>query len=133
MSRRSARGHRVLALQRQLNRIEQWKLAELQMRLAALDTAQRELIGALNEDHALHGLFIDTMAQRLGSLAEEEAQVKRAKDVQTLLALESATREKLAERMARAGDRDAQREEDARRLLDIVEGLLQRRRDASLP
>lgn len=133
MQRRARKSHRVLALQQQLNRIEQWKLAELQRRLAGLETEQRELIGALNEDHALHGLFIDTMARRLSSLAEEAVVVGRDKDAQSVRAVEHSAKVKLAERLAEARDLDVQRADDRRQLLDMIEQFLRRPRTTSLP
>ena len=46
-------------------------MADLERRLADLDAMQVELIGALNDTNALHGLFIDATARRLSSIAEE--------------------------------------------------------------
>ena len=43
-----------------------------------------ELISALNETNALHGLFIDATARRLSTTAEEAERVAREKEAQSL-------------------------------------------------
>jgi hypothetical protein len=132
MDRRARKSRRILAAQQQLHRIEQWKLAQLQARLAELETEQLELIGALNDTHALHGLFIDTMARRLGSLAEEASRVAREKDAQSLELVEHAVRVRLADRLVRAIALEVQIEEERKQLLDIVEQFVGRGK-TSLP
>jgi len=62
---------RILHLQRQLHRLSQWRLSELQGQEAAIQDKQRDLIGALNGDGRLQGLFVAAMAKRLTSLAGE--------------------------------------------------------------
>src|ERR1700741_2685954 len=93
------KARRILAAEQQLHRIEQWKLAELARRLAERDAMQVELIGALNETNALHGLFIETTARRLSSIAEEAERVGREKEMQSLNLKEHATRVKMCERL----------------------------------
>jgi hypothetical protein len=132
MDERARRSRRVLAAQQQLHRIEQWKLAQLQARLAGLETEQVELIGALNGTHALHGLFIDTMARRLTSLAEEASRVTSEKDAQSLELAVHAVRVRLAERLAQAIAQEVRHEQERKQLLDIVEQFVGRR-PASLP
>ena len=57
---------------------------------------QIELIGALNDTNALHGLFIDATARRLSSIAEEAERVGREKEMQSLKLKEHARRVKSA-------------------------------------
>ena len=80
MSAQARKIHRILAVQQQLYRIEEWKLADLERTLERLEVSQREVIGALNEDDALQGLFIDAMARRLRSLGEEASRVGQERD-----------------------------------------------------
>ena len=69
MSAEARKIHRILAVQQQLYRIEEWKLADLERTLERLEASQQDLIRALNEDDALQGLFIDATARRLRSLS----------------------------------------------------------------
>lgn len=124
MEKRAAKAKRILAAQQKMHRMEQWKLAELQQRLAALKAAQVELIDALNGENALHGLFIDTTARRLGSLAEEEQHVALASHAQSLRTKEHAARERVTERFAQAAAQDLERELERKELMEIIEQLL---------
>jgi hypothetical protein len=80
MSAQARKVHRILAVQQQLYRIEEWKLADLERTLERLEVSQREVIGALNEDDALQGLFLDAMARRLRSLGEEASRVGQQRE-----------------------------------------------------
>lgn len=124
MQKRAAKAKRILAAQQKLHRMEQWKLAELQQRLAALKAAQVALIEALNGENALHGLFIDTTARRLGSLAEEEQSVMRATSEQALRTKEHAVRARVSERFAHATAQDLEREVERKELMEIIDQLL---------
>jgi uncharacterized coiled-coil protein SlyX len=123
---------RILLAQQQLHRIEQWRMAELERRLAELEALQVDLIGALNDTNALHGLFIDTTARRLSSTAEQAERVAREKEVQSLKVKEHAVRVKISERLTLAHEQEAAREQEAKELLDIVEQAVSRKR-TSLP
>ena len=126
MDSRVRKAERIVAVQRQLQRIEDWKMAELDRRLAELDAGQRELILALNGDEALHGLFIDSMARRLRSLAEEADRTAREKEAQAAKRLEQAGRVKVAERISETIDRETQAAEARKELLDIAERYVAR-------
>src|SRR5439155_15252185 len=121
MSAQARKIHRILAVQQQLYRIEEWKLADLQRALEQLAASERGVIGALNEDDALQGLFIDAMARRLRSLAEEASRVGQEKDAQAARLLEHAARKICAERLAEAVDRQVVRATDKKLLLDTIE------------
>jgi hypothetical protein len=97
---RAARAQRILDVQKQLYQIEEWKLAQLQHRLADLEREQHELIGALNTDAALQGLFIDAMARRLRSLADAAARFERDRAAQALRVQQAGARVALAGRLA---------------------------------
>ncbi len=124
MQDRAAKARRILAAQQQLHRIEQWKLAELQRELADLTSAQMEIISALNDSNALHGLFIDTTARRLGTLAEEAERVTRKKNDQSLRTTEHAVRVRASERLEQAVTHELERELEGKELLDIIEQFL---------
>src|SRR4029453_10288889 len=106
MSAQARKIHRILAVQQQLYRIEEWKLADLERTLERLEVSQREGIGALNEDDALQGLFLDAMARRLQSLGEEASRVGQQRDEQSARLLEHGARKVCAERLAETLDQE---------------------------
>jgi hypothetical protein len=121
MSAQARKIHRILAVQQQLYRIEEWKLADLERTLERLEVSQREVIGALNEDDALQGLFLDAMARRLRSLGEEASRVGQQRDEQSARLLEHGARKVCAERLAETLDRQLARAADKTQLLDVIE------------
>ena len=121
MSAQARKIHRILAVQQQLFRIEEWKLADLERSLERLEVSQREVIGALNEDDALQGLFLDAMARRLQSLGEEASRVGQQRDEQSARLLEHGARKVCAERLAETLDQELARAADKTQLLDVIE------------
>jgi hypothetical protein len=119
-----AKVHRILGVQQQLHRIEEWRLADLDRTLRELATSERDLIRALNEDEALQGLFIDATARRLASIAEQAARVGKEKTAQEQRLLEHAARKICAERLAQAVDREVAQAADKRNLLDAIERFI---------
>lgn len=132
VKKKAAKTRRILETLEQLHRIEQWKMADLERRLADLEQMQVDLISALNDTNALHGLFIDNTARRLGSTAEEAARVAREKEAHALKLKEHAARVKMTERLSEAHDREAAREEEAKELMEVVEQAVGRK-PTSLP
>lgn len=132
MRSKAQKARRLVSVQAQMKRMEEWKLADLERRLAEGEAAQREIIAALNEDHALYGLFIDTTARRLRALAEEAGRLRDAKDVQARRVLACAGWLKSAERLAAAAEGELEREVAKKELLDVFEAFAACR-DASLP
>ncbi len=126
MNRRAQKARRILEVQEQLHRIEDWRTADLRRKLAELEESQRALICALNEDEALHGLFLDSMARRLRLLAEESAQTAREKEAQENRLLEQGQRLKCAERLSTTADRQATRASTRKELLEIAEQFIVR-------
>jgi CRP-like cAMP-binding protein len=123
MSAHTRKVHRMLAVQQQLHRIEEWRLAELRARLDELAADQKELIAALNEDDALQGLFIDSMARRLQSLSEAASATGKDTQLQAVRLLEQAGRLICAERLAKAADLQELRSNEKRDLAEAIERL----------
>jgi hypothetical protein len=123
---------RILSAEAQLYRIEQWKMAELERRLGELEASQVELIAALNDTNALHGLFMDTTARRLSLIAEEAERVRRERAEQSLVLKEHATRVKGCERLLHDSELSLEREKEGKELLDVVEEHMTGKR-TSLP
>jgi len=123
MSEHKRKVYRMLAVQQQLHRIEEWRLAELRARLEELTSDQKALIAALNEDDALQGLFIDSMARRLRSLFEAASATSKDTQLQAVKLLEQASRLICAERLARSADLQDQRASEKRDLAEAIERL----------
>jgi CRP-like cAMP-binding protein len=123
MTARARKVNRILGVQRQLQRIEEYRLAELRGRLEQLGSDQRELIAALNEDDALQGLFIDSMARRLKSLSDAASKTAAETEAQAARLLEQSGRLACAERLAEAADLDALRAGERRALTEAIEQL----------
>ena len=118
---RAQRASRLLDVMKQLHRIEEYRKVEMERRLDELENSQREVIHALNTDDALHGLFVDTTARFLRSLATEAQKVARANDLQAQRLLENTSKVKQAERQKETLDKDERRVEDQTQLQDIIE------------
>lgn len=116
--------HRILGVQQQLHRMEEWRLADLDRTLRDLAATEHELIRALNEDEALQGLFIDATARRLASIAEEAVRVGEEKTAQEQRLLEEAARKVCAERLAQVVDREVAQAADKRALIDAIERFI---------
>jgi len=123
---------RILALQRQLHRLSQWRLGELQRQEEAIQGKQRDLIGALNDDDRLQGLFVGAMAKRLSSLADQEARVAGLKKVQNEDVWAHARRVRQSERLVDLAMLVRRRDAEKKEREDLSERIAARP-DASLP
>lgn len=131
MSRDANGAKRLLSVQRQLRKIEEAKLAEVQRRLQDVKDEQVALVAAMNDDGALQGLFLDTMARRLKSLAELEGKVEVLVARQAMAVRVEATKEKAAEKLSDRREAEA-RSLEAQKQLDEILELIGQPRDASL-
>ena len=131
MSERAHKAHRILDVQLQLHRIEEWRMSELQRRLDGLEAEQRSLIGALNDDDALQGLFLDAMARRLRALAEETTRVGREREAQAARLADHAGRVASARRLCAGLDREVAQASEKVQLLDSIERHIGRATPAS--
>ena len=131
MNERAQKAHRILDVQRQMHRIEEWRMSDLRRRLDELEAEQRSVIGALNDDDALQGLFIDTMARRLRALAEEATRVGRERDAQAARLAEHAGRVACAERLCAGLDLEDARAAEKTQLLDSIDRHVGRATPAS--
>ncbi len=99
MNRRLKKIERVLAVQAQLHRLAEWKLAALDHKKAELASDEASLVGALNRDDPLHGLFVEAMARRLNALARETDRVNLARAAASRRLAEEGMALKRVERM----------------------------------
>jgi hypothetical protein len=132
MQTRLKKVERVLAVQEQLHRLAQWKMAALERAKAENADGQAGLLSALNADTELHGLFIEAMTRRLTALARDAERLERARRVMEEQLSEEGLKLKRTERMTDRVRREDQRGRDKRLFQDLLETLA-RARDASLP
>ena len=121
MSARLKSMRRIVEVQRDLRRAAEWRRAELERRLAALQEGERELVRFLSGENAFSGLFAASLAGRLRSLAAEVEEAKRALAAQAEVVLCEAGREKRAERLAATLRREERRGEERNELAAAVE------------
>ena len=132
MRSRLKKVERVLAVQEQLHRLAQWKMAAIEREKAELADGQVDLLSALNEDNALHGLFVEAMTRRLKALAREAERLERARRVMEEQLSQQALKLKRTERMTDRVRREDRHGRDKRLFQDLLETLA-KARDASLP
>jgi hypothetical protein len=121
METRARRARRLLDVLRQLHEIEERKKLELEIRQKELERSQREAMRALDADDALHGLFVDTTARFLKSLARQAREVAEAHDVHSKRLLDRAVRMRAAERLKGSLEQHAASRRNERELSDIIE------------
>jgi hypothetical protein len=131
MQDRSVAAGRLRAIQAELQRIEQWKFADLQRQLAELERQQQALIGALNDMEKLQDLVLAARARRLRRLAEEIARVRQESEQQARRLLEQTSRAKMAANLSQRADRDARRTAEGKDLSLLLEDRLGRELQAS--
>ncbi len=132
MRNRLKKVERVLAVQAQLHRLAQWKMAALDREKAENADGQVDLLAALNSDNELHGLFVDAMTRRLKVLAREAERLERARRVMEQQLSEEGLKLKRTEKMTDRVRREHQLGRDKRLFQDLLETLA-KARDASLP
>ena len=132
MADRTVKVRRVLRVQERMTELEEWKLAQFERRLADGETLRGALSSALSTDHPLHGLFIDVIARRLRSLAEEMARVQGEKVRQSAKVRAETAKLRVAERLLARAAADAANQQAKKELLDLIDDLAGARR-ASLP
>jgi hypothetical protein len=124
---------RVAQLRDEMKRIEEIKLARLTAEEAELEEKRAIVIATLNDDTRLHGLFVDAMAARLKRVDERQSALQPLKAAQQRAVLNQARLAKYAETMTGRLARQVQAADDRRDLERLMEQVLARRGDASLP
>ncbi len=132
MHNRLKKIERVLAVQAQLHRLAQWKMAALERAKAENADGQVDLLSALNADTELHGLFVEAMTRRLTALARDAERLERARRVMEEQLAEEGLKLKRTEKMTGRVRREHAQGRDKRLFQDLLETLA-KARDASLP
>jgi hypothetical protein len=130
--RRLGKIERILSVQEKLHRVAEWRLARTEQERSELKATEVAIVGALNEDGALQGLFIDAMAKRLKKLAVEAERLERRRAEESRILFEEGLRLKRTERMSGRLRRQYLEGVARKGFADLIDTLV-RNDDASLP
>ena len=131
MASRLAKLRRIAAVQEKLHRIEEFRLAELERRAAALRDDETALVETFNGDDTFAGLFVDAMASQLKRIAQESTRVAASQARQGDVVKDAALRLKRTERHAARLSGDERRDEERRLLRELIDALGAAQSDAS--
>lgn len=120
---RAARITRIVKVQEQLHRAEERALAEIEARRDRLKQDEADLIGLLNSEDGLAGLFMDATVNRLRSISEQLIHVELHRQAQAQRVIETGSRLKAAERLETDALRDARRAQEQAQLVEATERL----------
>jgi RecA/RadA recombinase len=118
---------RILAVQKDLQRLAEWKLALLQHKESDLQKDQERLVTYLDENHTFTPTYAKTIAAKLHSLAAEKQRTVAEKQLQAERMLEQARRVGQAERRVEATTDIMRRAEERRELADTIEAEVNRK------
>lgn len=129
--KRLAGMRRTAELHRQMQRMEELRLARLLREEAELEEKRVAVMTTLNDDASLHGLFVDHMAARLRRITEKKGLLAPLKERQVAAVMTETRQTRFAETMI--GDLAARvrSAEEKRELESLIGSALARRRDAS--
>lgn len=117
---RAERLGRVLAVQVQKRKLEEWRLAEAVREEERLRTNERELLETLGNQSLMQGLFLDAKVSALRRNDRALAETRERQDVVREALKTAATAEK---RLERAGARARAEERSARERDDLLLAL----------
>jgi hypothetical protein len=117
---------RILDVQRHLHSVEELKFARLKQQVQKCQSEQQELAGALSEEGALHGLFLDMTVRRLKSLQQEESRLTPELEAQARVLVEHGGRMRNSERLAEELAAEVAREDERRDLEQLLEARFAR-------
>jgi len=120
---RAQRIARIVKVQEQLHRAEERRLAEIEAERDRLKQDETDLIGLLNAEDGLAGLFMDATVNRLRSIAEQLIHVDLQRQAQAQKVIETGSRLKAAERLLTDAERDARREQEQQQLVEATERI----------
>lgn len=130
--RRLKKIERVLAIQQKMHKLAEWKLAALDRERAAVAENRERLVGALNADGPLHGVFVEAMARRLALLARQADRLAADREAQSRRLTEAGLEMKRTERLTGKAQREYRERLGKRDFQDLLEVLV-KGDDASLP
>ena len=132
IEQRVRKSRRLLAVQQDLQRIEEERVAGLKRRQVEISTLQQEAIDALSADEALQGVFTSIIVKRLQALGEEKLRIDAEMERRLRILQAAAARTKYAEKLNRGYEQQRAKTISDKELMDVIERAL-RIDDASLP
>jgi hypothetical protein len=117
---------RILAVQAQLHRLAQWKLADLERREDALQERHESLLRFVDKDGSYGALFSNTLMRRLHGISEEKAKVVAEKHEQADKTLEELRRVGQMQRLTAGLEEEARQEHERQELREILERMAHR-------
>lgn len=132
MQRRLQSLQRIFSVQKDLQRLAEWKLAVLQRKETELQKEQERLVVYMDENHSFTPAYAKMIAGRLRSLAvqRQETAVERQKQAERVI--EQSRRVGQAERMVDATAETLRRIDERKDLVETIEAAVNRKQ-ASLP
>jgi hypothetical protein len=123
---------RILAVQRDMQRLAEWKLAVLQGKEADLQKDQERLVTYLDENHSFTPAYARNIAERLRLLAAARQKVAAEKQLQAEHLLEQTRRLGQTERRVEAAVEVLRRLDERKELTEVIEAQVNRKQ-ASFP
>ena len=123
---------RVLAVQRQMVRLSEWRLGVLQGQCAAIKEDQQRLHAFVSSEEALSPLLSAAAFARGQALLVAASEKKQRAEAQSHLTNSMRRRERLAEKLVDKLQAAAEQAAEKRSLQDVIEAFAQRG-DASFP
>ncbi|MGU3496920.1 hypothetical protein ACLBXM_22990 [Xanthobacteraceae bacterium A53D] len=125
MKERLRKAKRIVAVQEQMHRQAEWRLAEIGRAEVENERVRGEMITTLNDD--LFGpLLVEVVAKRLKAVAAEARRLEIEKTQQTSRVQQEALRLKRAERMQEGVSRDYEKHKEQIMVAGILEGVAAR-------
>jgi len=117
---------RILAVQKQLHRLSQWKLGELVNREEALKQRHEELVLFTDEDGSYGAVFSNALMRRLRALGEERSRVGVMKENQSVKMAKEAQKLGRAESLKDKLESEKRAEDERKELRDNLERIVSR-------
>ncbi|TDT88872.1 MULTISPECIES: hypothetical protein [Azorhizobium] len=125
MKQRLRKAGRIVAVQEQMHRQAEWRMADISRAKADLERLRSELIETLNED-TFGPLLVEVVARRLKATAAEADRLAQEQMRQEAKVREEALRLKRAERMHENVSRQYDRHQEHIMVAGILEGIAAR-------
>jgi hypothetical protein len=118
---------RILAVQEDLKRLAEWKLAILQHKETGLQKDQERLVLYLDENHSFSTSYAKTISARLQALAAQKHATAAERVQQTERVLDQTRRVGQVERMIDTAAGALRRDEERKELADTIEAAVNRK------
>jgi hypothetical protein len=127
MKRRLQAIRRLVAVQDQLRRLAEWKLADIDRQIAEVAAAQADLDRFVDRSHPISGMLLGVVTAQRRRLGVRAVQLKEARVGQAERVLEASRSFKLAENIEGRVDEEDRRRREKAELADLIESAVQPR------